>query len=588
MAAEAEVEVECVDSDKPKKSSITRHLSQSVRERFEEYYICNPYPNQYEYSVICEVCSVEQESTKAWFRNRRRKATRSKEVGLTTENVEKIRSFILATSSPNEDQLKKFAQEADTTSEIVRSFWQLYYSPTNKRVNQITSADYESINARKKNALAFYLEPIFQQNKYPSTQEYTQIAYKMGVNRKKIILWFTNRRNQLRQKGAEIISPVICSAPECDLEKLGESCEKVYKDTFYPPVPVMEQLASENDVTLRRIKRWFSKRRDRDRNDGVDIKPALVKYTPEAIQTLHDFYEQTPFPSAEQLLELAEHLKRSDKSISQWFYKRRAEDRERGIEIDQHPLNPHPKTTPEKRKMVDKTVKPKNKRAAKLARFPPPVVEAMSKLYDECHGYPTSLQRKELAEQLGIDYLKINAWFRERQSRVGYYEDPLHLAVEEVHKQVMYPSRETIQELAEQYNETFKNIERWFKELRRRDRKSDLESQRDGYTLFSPEVVAKLEEVFTTTPYPNHPQIIELANSMNLTLHALRGWFNNRRLGGMTESSAAIDLSQAPNQMPKSVLFLALNRRIQDLEQELVRRQQMLVKQESGLSYVPF
>ncbi|ORX91890.1 hypothetical protein K493DRAFT_303721 [Basidiobolus meristosporus CBS 931.73] len=594
MPSEAEVSPEA--QKKTAKNSITRHLDRDLRERLEEYYSCNPYPSQYEYSVVCEDCSIEQEPTRSWFRNRRRKAARNDEKYLSSGAVEKIRAFILATASPTDEQLTAVAKEIDIDPKVVRDFWKLYYSKTKQRVDYLTPSYHEPIDTSKKSSLAFYLEPIFQQSKYHSTQDYTRLAHKLGVDRKKIILWFTNRRNQLRQKGAEIISPVVCSAPACDLEKLEESCEKVYAETVYPPVPVMEQIASENNVTLRRIKRWFSKRRDRDRSNGIEIKPLLVKYTPEAIQTLHDYYEQTPFPSPEQLKELAEHLKRSEKveyihSVLHWFYKRRAEDRDRGIDVYQHPSNPHPKIVPEKRQLTEKSTKPRNKKATRLARFPDHVVEAMSKLYEECHGYPTSIQRRELAEQLGIDYLKINAWFRERQSRVGEYNDPLHMAVEEMHKKVKYPSREMIQGLADQYNETFKNIERWFKELRRRDRKSELENRRDGFLLFGPEVVAELEKVYELTPYPNHQQIIELANRMDLTLHALRGWFNNRRLSGMTENSVAIDLSQTATSLPRSILFLALNRRIQDLENELLERQQNLIKQESvgpALDYVPF
>jgi len=172
---------------------------------------------------------------------------------------------------------------------------------------------------------------------------------------------------------------------------------------------------------------------------------------------LNSIFDKEKYPSSTEKHDLSIRFNRTEKSISKWFTSARSKQRKNGIKI------------------IDNR------------RFNLPEINILKSSFEkEC--YPDELEKRDLAQQLDVDIMKVDRWFRRercnmmnsntilssnKSRRKVFNDDDLEI-LNSMFSQNLYPNTETINHLADILGKESVQVREWFRRARKKYRDSEI------------------------------------------------------------------------------------------------------------------
>jgi len=382
----------------------------------------------------------------------------------------------------------------------------------------------------------------FSENDYPTTKQKEEIAKKTNLSVRQISAWYRNRRKKLQRRKrvpTHLVNYLVKEynknkqPNEDDLERMSQRTKlpvdcvtswfekkrskkektkrafahtdylnKKYNENKYPSKQQIKQMASETNLTAKKITIWFRSRRAR-------LKQTHLKgFTPQIQQYLQDKYNQNKYPDSLSVLKMSLEIKVSTFQINNWFKRRRfvlgqtksnkyspqlvnyltecynrnenpSKDDIMFMSFDTNlTTNQITQWFNDHRHKQNRTVKNiqvitnnstvesivvKKKRSAK---YPKHVVDYLIKEYD-ANKYPEAPKIQEIVAATNLATQQIYTWFNDRRKKFKQTTPnkfPSHVIdyLVQNYEQVAYPSSEEIEKMALCTRLTTQQINQWY------------------------------------------------------------------------------------------------------------------------------
>ena len=165
------------------------------------------------------------------------------------------------------------------------------------------------------------MEAVFQLSRYPTLEKREELAKETGLTLEQVKNWFQNRR--VKAKKIAISGENARRTPKkvfSDIEKI--YLGKVFKESPYPSHEQKIELADSLYVSYTQIEDWFKKRRQKS---GI-AKYQRRNFSAVELEILENESNINPYPTVLRKRELALSFNRSLETIDNWFVRKRKEE----------------------------------------------------------------------------------------------------------------------------------------------------------------------------------------------------------------------------------------------------------------------
>ena len=381
---------------------------------------------------------------------------------------------------PTKDELAKLSLATGLSQE------QVYLWVMSERAKKVKATGEDILKE-------WYEEHKWDTNPCPTREEISKLVTTTGLNYEQIRVWFKNEFKQ-RQKSLET-----------NVAKLKKWNDE-HKSQPYPTSEELTQLASTTGLNQEQIHIWFKDETARRRK----ISDSAV----EKLQEWYDEHKSHPYPTSDEITELASTTGLAEEQINKWYTNKRMRNRKVAGE-----------TTRSYQKLSESAV---NK---------------LKEWYSEnsSNPYPTRDQKLELATTTGLSRKRINSWFeneraRKRKAASGPIALRARLSQSTVdklktwyneHESHPFPNKEEKLELLADTNLTKEQLRNWFKVQRRRNG-----VPHNNHQPLPESAVDKLKEWYAkheSKPFPRKKDIVMLAEETKLTVVQVKNWFPHER-----------------------------------------------------------
>ena len=167
------------------------------------------------------------------------------------------------------------------------------------------------------------LEAVFQLSRYPTLEKREELANETGLTLEQVKNWFQNRR--VKAKKIAISGENARRTPKkvfSDIEKI--YLGKVFKESPYPSREQKIDLADSLNVSYTQIEGWFKGRRQK----SEIAKYQRRNFSAVELEILENESRINPYPTIPRRRELALSLNRREETIEGWFVRKRKEEAE--------------------------------------------------------------------------------------------------------------------------------------------------------------------------------------------------------------------------------------------------------------------
>ena len=167
------------------------------------------------------------------------------------------------------------------------------------------------------------MEAVFQLSRYPTLEKREELAKETGLSLEQVKNWFQNRR--VKAKKIATSGENAQRTPKkifSDIEKI--YLEKVFKESPYPSREQKIDLADSLNVSYTQIEGWFKGRRQK----SEIAKYQRRNFSAVELEILENESRINPYPTIPRRRELALSLNRREETIEGWFVRKRKEEAE--------------------------------------------------------------------------------------------------------------------------------------------------------------------------------------------------------------------------------------------------------------------
>ena len=463
-----------------------------------------------------------------WF-NRRRERDENipPKRRFTPAQREILEAAYLKNKTPTRAQEEKISEKLkiDDVNRI-RNWFQAKRYPTMK----LKTPAFLYTREQKVVLIAFYLK-----NKYPSDQEYDELAEEVGVPTERLRAWFSSRRCQVTRYGwnAEQEKFVLDAYQENRKPwanpvgaTLSPTTSKILEDAFevnqQPTSEELQNLQEKTKLDVSRINLWFDRKRLGMKKQATKEK---LKSQEQFNSICDELYPKNKYRTTKELNELADQIGVDRLRLRCWFRYRRIKDKE---------YKPHVPI-----------VKP-------LIRRTHEEIIALEKEYQK-NKRPDLKEAGEIADRIGIKTSQVRGWFQRKRiddedcKKRKIHHDPSVVEVfQAAYQKNPRPSVEEREDLAEIVGLTSTQVSSWFSSARARFGCPTIKTA--NLTTEQKDV---LLNAFSENPYPSVAKKEELANCTGLTRKRISNWFSDAKKSKRKKSKVAIQSEQEEDSITK-------------------------------------
>ena len=162
------------------------------------------------------------------------------------------------------------------------------------------------------------MEAVFVDSRYPTTEKKEELAKDTGLTLQQVDTWFVQRRLKARKIATS--GQITERSPMRRFSGIEKAAlETVFKQSPYPSQEQKLDLADRFEVSYSKIEGWFTGRR---KKLGIS-KYRRRNFTAYESKILEDESEINPYPTIQRKRELALSLDRSLEVIEGWFVRKR-------------------------------------------------------------------------------------------------------------------------------------------------------------------------------------------------------------------------------------------------------------------------
>jgi len=182
------------------------------------------------------------------------------------------------------------------------------------------------------------LNEMWDKNPYPDTAEKAELIQQMGghVTQKQITSWFKHKRENDSQKGK--FEYRYSATAKFTSEQIAY-LEEVFSKDSYAKGRVLQDLADQLQVNLKRVQNWFKHRRSRLAQQGKFEFKSRSTLSPDQVNFLRGAFFANPSPVPEVCESLSQELHVNKEQVSRWFSNERSKERRKYREANKLNIN---------------------------------------------------------------------------------------------------------------------------------------------------------------------------------------------------------------------------------------------------------